>query len=145
MSTGAAQPERGGNRRAAYAAGRAVAAVLAALLVAAPAPAAAQEAPYVGDLLRLSELLGALHHLRPLCGAAEKRLWRDKMATLLAAENPTAEVRGRMITRFNRSYRDISETYRTCTPAAEALIERYAAEGERITADIVQRYSTKAP
>jgi uncharacterized protein (TIGR02301 family) len=121
----------------------------AAVLVLPPVCASAQEAPYTSDLLRLSELLGALHHLRPLCGAQETRLWRDKMANLLAAENPSAEMRSRMIGRFNRSYRDLSEVYRTCTPAAEAIIARYVTEGERITADIVARYGTgtaqKAP
>lgn len=120
----------------------AVAAVLAGLLLA--EPAGAQEAPYNTDLLRLSELLGALHHLRPLCGAQETRLWRDKMANLLAAENPSAEMRSRMIGRFNRSYRDLSEVYRTCTPAAEAIIGRYVTEGERIAGDIVTRYGTSA-
>lgn len=119
-------------------------AVLALALATALAPAGgrAQEAPYTGDLLRLSELLGALHHLRPLCGATETRLWRDKMANLLAAENPSAEMRSRMIGRFNRSYRDLSEVYRACTPAAEAIISRYVEEGERIAADIVARYGT---
>lgn len=124
-------------------------AVMAAALVLTPAAASAQEAPYTSDLLRLSELLGALHHLRPLCGAQETRLWRDKMANLLAAENPSAEMRSRMIGRFNRSYRDLSEVYRTCTPAAEAIIARFVIEGERIAADIVARYGTgtaqKAP
>lgn len=124
---------------------RAGLALLCALML---APAArAQEAPYTTDLLRLSELLGALHHLRPLCGAAEPRLWRDKMANLLAAENPSAEMRNRMITRFNRAYRDLSEVHRRCNPAAQEIIARYVVEGERIAADIVARYGTgpKAP
>lgn len=109
-----------------------------------PVAVSAQEAPYTTDLLRLSELLGALHHLRPLCGAAEARLWRDKMANLLAAENPSAELRGRMIGRFNRAYRDLADVHRVCTPAAQAIVGRYVIEGERIAADIVARYGTGA-
>jgi uncharacterized protein (TIGR02301 family) len=118
--------------------------MLALAAALAPATARAQEAPYTADLLRLSELLGALHHLRPLCGAPETRLWRDKMANLIAAENPSAEMRSRMIGRFNRAYRDLSEVYRVCTPAAEAIIARYVVEGERIANDIVQRYGNGA-
>lgn len=133
-------------RRPRFAGRRRIVLALALVVTLVPAAGRAQEAPYTGDLLRLSELLGALHHLRPLCGAAETRMWRDKMANLLAAENPSAEMRSRMIGRFNRSYRDLSEVYRACTPAAEAIISRYVAEGERIAADIVARYGTaKAP
>lgn len=138
MTLSAKTPFRQTHRRS-----RRAALALAGMLLLS-APAAAQEAPYTTDLLRLSELLGALHHLRPLCGANETRLWRDKMANLLAAENPSAEMRSRMIGRFNRAYRDLSEVHRTCTPAAQAIIARYVVEGERITADIVARYGTGA-
>src|SRR5688572_33237160 len=33
-------------------------------------------APFDGDLARLSEILGALHYLRGLCGAKEGQKWR---------------------------------------------------------------------
>jgi uncharacterized protein (TIGR02301 family) len=109
-----------------------------------PGVAPAEDAPYAGNLLRLSEILGALHHLRPLCGASETRVWRDRMANLLASEFPSTEMRQRLITRFNRSYRDLSDAHTACTPAARALIDRYLAEGEKITTDIVAKYG-KSP
>ena len=52
-------------------------------------PAVAQERPddppYEQDLMRLSEILGALHYLRPLCGAPDGTLWRDEMQALIEA------------------------------------------------------------
>jgi len=68
--------------------------ILAALLVLgsplapgwAPSPAAAQQAvPFDGDLRRLAEILGALHYLRELCGAAEGQKWRNEMQQLVDA------------------------------------------------------------
>jgi uncharacterized protein (TIGR02301 family) len=123
--------------------GRMAVAVLVASLVAPaalPSPARAEDAPYSTTLLRLAEILGALHHLRPLCGAAEQRVWRDRMSNILASEFPSNDMRQRLIARFNRSYRDLSTSQTSCTPAARELIDRYLAEGERITTDIVAKY-----
>lgn len=105
-----------------------------------PARAATGEAPYVDQLLRLAEILGALHHLRPLCGAEEGQLWRQKMSALIAAEEPTADERKRIVERFNQSYRSLAEIHRSCTPAALEIVDRYLAEGARLSRDIVVRY-----
>src|SRR6266542_3498208 len=43
-------------------------------------------APYESDLQRLSEILGALHYLRDICGAREGQIWRNEMQALLDAE-----------------------------------------------------------
>ncbi|MEJ1157843.1 TIGR02301 family protein [Prosthecomicrobium sp. N25] len=110
-------------------------------LAATPAAGAAPgEPPYVDQILRLAEIMGALHHLRPLCGANEPQVWRQKMSALLAAEDPGPEERRRIVDRFNQSYRSLSEIYRTCTPAASEIIDRYLAEGSRISREIVVRY-----
>src|SRR5690606_31765765 len=53
--------------------------------------------PYESDIVRLSEILGALHYLRELCGADEGQLWRDKMAELLEAETPADARRAKLI------------------------------------------------
>jgi uncharacterized protein (TIGR02301 family) len=37
--------------------------------------------PYDEKLLRLSEILGAVHYLRELCGANEGQSWRDRRWT----------------------------------------------------------------
>lgn len=115
--------------------------MLAVALAIPPLGARAQEtAPYDDHLARLAEILGALHHLRPLCGADEPQLWRDQMAALIAAEQPSPDRAKRLTDRFNHTYRGFAETHRTCTDAARALIERYTAEGAALAQEVVTRW-----
>ena len=62
-------------------------------------------APYESDLQRLSEILGALHYLRDICGAREGQAWRNEMQALIDAEAPSGERRERLTASFNRGYR----------------------------------------
>jgi uncharacterized protein (TIGR02301 family) len=108
------------------------------------APARAAEggdAPFDGDLQRLSEILGALHYLRAICGAKEGQKWRDEMQALIEAETSAGERRARIIASFNRGYRSFQQTYRTCTPAADFAIRRYLEEGAKISREITARYA----
>jgi uncharacterized protein (TIGR02301 family) len=104
-------------------------------------PAAGGRAPYESDLQRLSEILGALHYLRDLCGAREGQIWRNEMQALVDAEAPSGERRERLVASFNRGYRGFQQTYRTCTPAADYAIRRYLDEGSKIARDITARYA----
>jgi uncharacterized protein (TIGR02301 family) len=107
-------------------------------------PARAQDvtpAPFDGDLQRLSEILGALHYLRAVCGANEGQKWRNEMQALVDAEAPSGERRRKIIASFNRGYRGFQQTYRTCTPAADIAIRRFLDEGARIARDITARYA----
>ena len=118
------------------------AAILAALLlVTAPASAAEPAAPYDASLQRLSEILGALHYLRGICGANEGQKWRDQMQALVDAETPTGERRARMVASFNRGYRVFQQSYHSCTPAADEVIRRYLAEGSKIAREVTARYA----
>ena len=98
-------------------------------------------APYESDLQRLSEILGALHYLRDLCGAREGQAWRNEMQALVDAEAPSGERRERLVASFNRGYRGFQQTYRTCTPAADLAIRRYLEEGSKIARDVTARYA----
>ena len=98
-------------------------------------------APYESDMQRLSEILGALHYLRDVCGAKEGQTWRNEMQALVDAEAPSGERRERLIASFNRGYRGFQQTYRTCTPAADFAIRRYLEEGSKIARDITARYA----
>lgn len=120
--------------------GAATAVGLAALLVLSGTARAAEEAPYDATLARLASTLGALHHLRPLCGAAEAQTWRDQMAALLEAEQPGRERRRRLIERFNHSYRSFAAAHRHCTPAARELAERYRLDGEALGREMLQKW-----
>jgi uncharacterized protein (TIGR02301 family) len=113
------------------------------LLACANVPARAQEpaAPFDGDLQRLSEILGALHYLRAICGANEGQKWRNEMQALINAETPNGERRSRIIASFNRGYQGFQQTYRTCTPAANFAIRRYLDEGAKISREITARYA----
>src|SRR5438552_9369160 len=108
-------------------------AVVALTMAGAPARAVEGDAtPFDGDLLRLSEILGALHYLRGLCGAKEGQKWRNEMQALLDAEAPGGSARRKSMTvSFNRGYRGFQQTYRSCTPAADVVIRRYLEEGAR--------------
>jgi len=102
-----------------------------------PTPAA----PYQSELERLAEILGALHHLRSICGANEGQTWRNEMQALIEAETPSGERRNRLVASFNRGYRGFQQSYRTCTRAADLAIRRYLDEGARIARDITARYA----
>jgi uncharacterized protein (TIGR02301 family) len=116
-------------------------AITIALLLAVSPARAQSAAPFDADLQRLSEILGALHYLRTLCGSNEGQKWREQMEALVEAEVPAGERRQRMVASFNRGYRGFQQTYRSCTPAADIAIRRYLDEGARIARDITARYA----
>lgn len=84
---------------------------------------------YDRQLMRLAEILGAVHHLREVCTANEGQLWRDQMIKLIGAERPSAAKRARLIKNFNQGYRSYKRTYRQCNQAANLAINRFTREG----------------
>jgi uncharacterized protein (TIGR02301 family) len=107
-------------------------------------PESAPEPPppiYDDELLRLAEILGSLAFLRPLCGEKDGEAWRSAMTSLLNAEAPLPERRSRLVGRFNHGFETFNAVYRACTPSARRAIARYLAEGERISAEMRNRYS----
>ena len=99
---------------------------------------AADAKPYDDKLFRLSEILGAVHYLRELCGGNDGQLWRDRMTDLMNAEGTSALRRSRLTLRFNQGYTSFSRTYKTCTPSAQTTINRYVAEGAQISEGLVK-------
>jgi uncharacterized protein (TIGR02301 family) len=102
-----------------------------------PAPAqgtvASQETrPYDERLMRLSEILGAVHYLRELCGANDGQLWRDRMRELMDAEGSSALRRAKLTRSFNNGYRSYSRTYNNCTASAQTAINRFLSEGAEL-------------
>jgi uncharacterized protein (TIGR02301 family) len=105
------------------------------------APPTAPAAPaYQADLLRLSEILGAIQFLRDLCATKEGPLWRDQMQALIDSEQPDDEAKARMIDRFNRGYESYRSVYRVCTDSARLAVDTYLQEGAQIAAEIAARY-----
>lgn len=108
--------------------------------------ASAQEAtgveapPYEPQLMRLSEIFGALHYLRPLCGENDTPAWRDRMEDFLDAETRDENRRRRFIERFNQGYRGFSVAYQECTEAARLAMAQYLDQGKVIITDVTSRY-----
>ncbi|MBU1212467.1 MAG: TIGR02301 family protein [Alphaproteobacteria bacterium] len=124
---------------------RAVRQVCLAVLLAAPAavlpapPALAQATKaYDSQLLRLSEILGAVHYLRELCGAGEGQLWREQMRSIIRAEGSSALRRARLSRSFNEGYRSYSRTYKICTASAKTAVERFLTEGTGIAEELIK-------
>ena len=99
-----------------------------------PAPA------YEKDLLRFSEIIGALAFLRGLCGAADAPEWQKRMQALIEAEGNTPSRKERLAGAYNRGYRGYALTYRVCTPSAQEATARYIAEGEQISRNLAGRF-----
>lgn len=120
-----------------FRAGRALA---ASILLAATSSASAQsvDKPYDDRLMRLSEILGAVHYLRELCGANEGQIWRDRMREILDAEGNSALRRARFTRSFNQGYNSYSKTHRVCTPTAQTAISRFMTEGVQIAETLVK-------
>ena len=115
------------------------------LTVVAANPATAQrritsdDRPYDARLLRLSEILGAIHYLRELCGANEGQIWRKQMEELVRVEGSTAIRRANLVKGFNKGYRGYRRTYRACTDSAKTAVDRFMEEGEQISSLLIDQ------
>ena len=94
--------------------------------------------PYDERLMRLSEILGAVHYLRELCGSSDGQAWRERMKELMDAEGSTALRRAKLTRSFNNGYRSYSRTYNSCTPSAQTAITRFLAEGAEIAEALIK-------
>ena len=94
--------------------------------------------PYDAQLVRLSELLGAIHYLRELCGANEGQVWRQQMTDLIEAEGTTPFRRVKLVNSFNKGYRGYRRTYRSCTSSAKLAVSRSIKEGASLASAIVE-------
>ena len=102
------------------------------------APPPPDDRPYDDKLMRLAEILGAVHYLRELCGADEGQLWREQMKEILRNEGTTAVRRAKLVNKFNDGYRGYRRTYRTCTQSATLASRRFSTEGAQIASALAQ-------
>jgi uncharacterized protein (TIGR02301 family) len=102
------------------------------------APPPPDDRPYDNKLMRHTEIHGAVHYLRELCGANEGQLWRDQMKEILKNEGTTAVRRAKLVNSFNDGYRGYRRTYRTCTQSATLATARFSTEGAQIAASLAQ-------
>ncbi len=93
----------------------------------------AESKPYDEKLLRLVEILGAVHYLRELCGQNDGQQWRDRMREILDSDGGSALRRAMLTRNFNNGYRSYGRTYQSCTPTAQTAIARFLAEGAQLS------------
>jgi len=93
---------------------------------------------YDDRLMRLSEILGAVHYLRELCEGKDGMRWRDAVNELIKTEGATALRRATIARRFNLGYRSYRRTYRKCTPSAKSTIARFFKEAIEISDGLVK-------
>lgn len=119
----------------------AASALAAVLVLSGPAAAAGTEPPpFQADLLRLSEILGALAYLDSLCATPGAALWRDKMQALIEDQKMAAEDRRKYVDVYNRGHRTFAALHRVCTDQTRAVIARYLTEGSDIAGRLQQRF-----
>lgn len=118
---------------------------MAAAMIVLAVPASAQtpggasdSKPYDERLMRLSEILGAVHYLRELCGSNDGPLWRDRMQELISSEGSSALRKAKLTRSFNHGYRSYARTYNACTPSAQTAISRFIAEGAQISENLAR-------
>lgn len=113
--------------------------LVAIVAVVAASPVLAQDTkPYDDKLMRLSEILGAVHYLRELCGANDGQLWRDRMRDIMEGEGSSALRRAKLTRSFNNGYRSYGRTYQTCTQSAQTAITRFMTEGTQIADGLIK-------
>ena len=83
--------------------------------------------------MRLSEVLGAVHYLRELCGANEGQAWRDRMRDLIETDKGSALRRVKLTKSFNQGYRSFRRTYQSCSAPAQATLTKFVAEGMELS------------
>jgi uncharacterized protein (TIGR02301 family) len=105
-----------------------------ALSLALPVAAPAHAEPNPAGLLRLAEILGAVHHLRDVCGANEGALWRNKMIDMLDITNIPEDMRQSLISRFNSGFHRAERNYPVCTRKAARETNALLNEGRGISA-----------
>jgi uncharacterized protein (TIGR02301 family) len=112
--------------------------------------------PYEPQLLRLSEIMGALAWLQTICAEPTARVaiasssaeaalsaeapWRDRMQDLMGAEGAGPARREKLAGAFNRGLRGYQFSYRVCTPSAQLARRRFLDEGGQIAHDISTQY-----
>jgi predicted secreted protein len=120
--------------------------------------------PYEPQLLRLSEIMGALAVLDSFCGpagpdkanarsgdAAETAdgakasdgEWRLSMQKLMDSQDAGSLQRERLAGAYNRGLRGYGYFHRQCTPSAALARRRFLDEGGRIAHDIATQYREK--
>ena len=106
--------------------------IIAMSVFAPPLSAQSLSASSQSRLLKLAEILGAVHHLRGICVAEETQTWRQSMIRLIETQDAPEWLADQMIDRFNQGYYREQSNYPVCDAASERRAVRLANEGARL-------------
>ncbi len=95
---------------------------------------------YEPQLLRLSEILGAIAYLSQLCGDGSEVQWRQRAEQLIDAEAVTQARRERLAGAYNRGFVGHQAMHRACTDRSRLLMERKIAQARDAARDIANRF-----
>ena len=119
-----------------------IASIIAATFCALMAsPALAIDPPYQEEMERLSEIMGSLYFLQPLCRPDAGADWRTEMADLITLDQPDDDRKQRLTGAFNSGYDAYARLYRACTVSADEALTRLLVEAEKTARDIHTRYA----
>ncbi len=105
-----------------------------------PSPRVEAPPAYETQLLRLSELMGALNYLSDLCRPGAGAPFHAKMAALLEVEAASQSRKELLSGAFNRGFHDYERTYSACTDSAQTIIARFLEEIGKLAKDVSDRY-----
>lgn len=104
------------------------------------APALAIDPLYQPQMERLSEVMGSLYYLAPLCHAGNED-WRAQMAELITLDQPDEDRRQRLAGAFNNGYEAFARFHHACTPSSREALNRLLVEAEKLARDIHTRFA----
>ncbi|SMQ60057.1 TIGR02301 family protein [Devosia lucknowensis] len=115
-----------------------IAAGFSALLLS--SPVLAIDPPYQRQMERLSEIMGSLYYLQPLCTSASED-WRTQASELIDLDEPDEDRRQRLAGAFNTGYSAFSRFHHQCTPSSREALARLLEEAQRLARDIHTRFA----
>lgn len=111
-------------------------AVPIALVLILPPLGATASAALPPKAIQLAEILGAIHHLRDICGTNEGQLWRNKMIEMIGVLEPSDADRQRLVKNFNDSFYRYKNTYPGCTATASRQSDKLMQDGQRLAEEL---------
>lgn len=91
-----------------------------------------KQASYRADMVRLAEVLGAVHLLRERCGGREGQMWRRKMLEMLDIEASSKKDRDMLVNHFNKSYYAMRVNHSRCSMRTISEMNAYIDEGAAV-------------
>jgi len=102
--------------------------------------AKAIDPPYQKEMARLTQILGSLYFLQPLCNFTDVN-WRNEASVLINLDRPDNDRKQRLKGAFNQGFQDYANTYNSCTPSANLAREQLLIEAKEKSLDIHTRFA----